>query len=471
VTTDWVLIRRAALELDERLRGARVLDAGMLPDGRTALALRTRAGAIALVVDLFGSPPLVTLEDADLPIAVEPGFVRKLATTLRGMTVTAVRSRRGDRVMRLEFGARSRFGVGDAMELVLELVPRFGNAVLIKRDVVVAAAKEFTLAENPARAIQAGQPYVPPPLQATIKPPLDSISDDAFPGPSVLDAFAELRAQKAGEREHRGAERRRHAIARRLTAREQKLRGELRALADKRREAESRDALRLEGENIFASLHELDEAQRAEAKERAAKLFARYKKLHASLAHVRTREDAVARMLEVVDVLHWEAERAADEDLGDVERAAAELEPRQSRAGRREDVKRRKRKPLEFRTEAGSRIVVGRSPAENADVTFRQARPDDLWFHAQGIPGAHVVLARDDRTTPPDEDIGVAAALAAFHSKARASGSVPVDYTLRKYVRKQQDAPPGMVWYTHPKTILAAPITEDDLRTLSNRRS
>ncbi|HKE36906.1 MAG TPA: NFACT RNA binding domain-containing protein, partial [Candidatus Baltobacteraceae bacterium] len=455
MTTDWVLIRRAALELDERLRGARVQDAGLLPDGRIALALRTRSGAIALVVDLFGSPPLVTLEDADLPIGVEPGFVRKLATTLRGMTVTAVRSRRGDRVMRLEFGTRSRFGVGDTVELILELVPRFGNAVLIKRDVVVAAAKEFTLAENPARAILAGQPYVLPPLPATIRPPLESVSDEAFSGPPVLQSFADLRAQKAGERAHRGAERRRQAIVRRLTAREQKLRAELRALEDKRREAESRDALREEGEGIFASLHELDEGQRAEAKERAAKLFARYKKLHASLEHIGLREDAVGRILDAVDVLRWEAERAADEDLDDVERAAGELEPRQSRARRTETVKRRKRKPLEFRTEAGSRIVVGRSPAENADVTFRQARPDDLWFHAQGIPGAHVVLARDDRSSPPEDDIGVAAALAAFHSKARASAKVPVDYTLRKYVRKQQDAPPGLVWYTHPKTILA----------------
>jgi len=308
-------------------------------------------------------------------------------------------------------------------------------------------------------------------MPATIRPPLESVSDEAFSGPPVLQSFADLRAQKAGERTHRGAERRRQAIVRRLTAREQKLRAELRALEDKRREAESRDVLREEGEGIFASLHELDEGQRADAKERAAKLFARYKKLHASLEHIRLREDAVGRTLDAVDVLRWEAERAADEDLDDVERAAGELEPRQSRARRTETVKRRKRKPLEFRTEAGSRIVVGRSPAENADVTFRQARPDDLWFHAQGIPGAHVVLARDDRSSPPEDDIGVAAALAAFHSKARASAKVPVDYTLRKYVRKQQDAPPGLVWYTHPKTILAEPITEDALRTLSNRRS
>jgi predicted ribosome quality control (RQC) complex YloA/Tae2 family protein len=467
MTTDWVMIRRAAQELDERLRGARLLDAGLLPDGRIALSLRARGGAITLVADLFGTPPLVTLEDADLPIAVEPGFVRKLATTLRGMTVTAVRSRQGDRVMRLEFGTRSRFGVGDAAELVLELVPRFGNAVLTKRGVIVAAAKEFTLAENPVRAILAGQPYVAPPPRASAPPAPEPGAGDG----SVLETFARMRAQRSEERDSRGAQRRRQSLTRRLEAREHKLRSELAALAAKRREAESRGELRDEGERIFASLHELDESERADAKERAAKLFARYKKLHASLAHVEVREAALARSLEAIDVLRWEAERAADEDLDDVERAAGELEPRRAQTREPQTVKRRKRKPLEFRTAAGSRIVVGRSPVENADVTFRMARPEDLWFHAQGIPGAHVVLARDDRSTPPGEDIDVAAALAAFHSKARASAKVPVDYTQRKYVRKQQNAPPGLVWYTHPKTILAEPITEDALRSLSSRRS
>lgn len=460
------MIGRAAAELNERLRGARVLDAGLLPDGRIALALHARGCAVTLVADLFGSPPLVTLEDGELPIAVEPGFVRKLVTTLRGMTVTAVRSRRGDRVMKLEFGTRSRFGVGDVAELVLELVPRFGNAVLVKRDVVVAAAKEFTLAENPARAIVAGQPYSPPPPRTTASPEPEDSSEG-----SVLELFARMRAPKAGEREHRGAERRRQALVRRLETRERKLRSELAALAGKRREAESRDTLRTEGEQIFASLHELDESVRPEAKERAGKLFARYKKLQASLAHIEAREAALAQMLEAVDVLQWEAGRAGDEDLDDVERAANELEPRRTQTREPQTIKRRKRKPLEFRTAAGSRIVVGRSPAENADVTFRQARPDDLWFHAQGMPGAHVVLARDDREAPPEDDIVIAASLAAFHSKGRAGTKVPIDYTQRKYVRKQHNAPPGLVWYTHPKTILAEPITEDAIRTLSSRRS
>ena len=82
-------------------------------------------------------------------------------------------------------------------------------------------------------------------------------------------------------------------------------------------------------------------------------------------------------------------------------------------------ARKRKRPMLELRTPRGSRIVVGRSPVENAELTFHVARPSDLWFHAQGVPGAHVILSRDDRGRVPEEDLHAAASLAAFYSKAR----------------------------------------------------
>jgi predicted ribosome quality control (RQC) complex YloA/Tae2 family protein len=203
-------------------------------------------------------------------------------------------------------------------------------------------------------------------------------------------------------------------------------------------------------------LHELDEPARESAKEAASGLFARYKKLGASLTHLETRERSLRSILDAIEQLRWEAERIDDSEIGDVEQAAAQLEPRASHAHAKAPH-RRKRAPLEVHTPSGSRIIVGRSPSENADLTFRVARPNDLWFHAQAIPGAHVILQRDDRDEPPAEDLERAASLAAYFSKARASSKVPVDYTLRKYVRAQRDAPPGLVWYTQPQTVIAEP--------------
>ncbi len=448
--TDASLIRRAAQELQARYRGAKVRDVGVLADGRIAVQMWTRGSSTLLCFDVFGSPPLVTIEDGELPIATEPGFVRALGAALRGTSLIDVQSRTGDRLLRVRFGTRSRFGVGDELFLVAELVPRFGNLLLVKRDAVVAALKEFSPADNPSRAIASGQPYVPPPLVER------SHSGDPVPeGASVLDAFKAARDQRAGTGERARTAARRAQLLKRVNARERKLRDEQSKLFQKRARAVEREALRDEGEAIFATLHELPESERDEAKERAATLFARYKKLAASLPHVETRLAHVERTLRAIEELRWEAERAEDRDLEDVERAVETLEGRP--AERQSQRKSRKRAPLEVRTPHGSRILIGRSPVENAELTFHVARPNDLWFHAQNIPGAHVILQRDDRTAPPVDDVERAASLAAFYSKAKSSAKVAIDYTERKHVRAQRDAPPGLVWYTNPRTLVVEP--------------
>ena len=285
---------------------------------------------------------------------------------------------------------------------------------------------------------------------------------------SLLDVFATVRGQNAARASSAGVERRRESLLKRLERRELKLFGERQALEGKQRAAQRRDELRAEGEGIFARLHELPEGERDEAKERAAKIFAQYRKLGKSLPHIAQRERVVAQTLDAVETLRWETQRARAEDIADVEAAVAELDPTPGRAI--VPVRKQKRRMLEVRTESGSRIVVGRSPLENAYITFRLARPNDVWFHVQGVPGAHVVLSRDDRSPPPAADLETAASLAAYHSKAQRSGSAAVDYTLRKHVRKQRDAPPGLVWYTHAETLLVRPKDaaelEEDKRTV-----
>ena len=142
------------------------------------------------------------------------------------------------------------------------------------------------------------------------------------------------------------------------------------------------------------------------------------------------------------------------ETLDDVAEAASRLERKKSAAPKAAPTK---RKPLDVRIADDARIYVGRSPKGNADLTFRLARPDDFWFHARETPGAHVVLHIDTAREPAPAELERAAELAAFHSKARASEKVVVDYTERKYVRRQQNAPPGLVWYTNARTLVVVP--------------
>jgi len=510
--TDWLLIRRAAAELQIRFAGARTRDVGRLPDGRTAIALWAKGSEALLCIDAFGSPPLVTIEAGELPIAIEPGFVRALGAALRGTSFLGAKARRGDRLVRLEFGSRSRFGVADGYALILELVPRFGNVVLVKchpeersvskDETVVAALREFSLAENGTRAILAGQPYQPPPLRdANAIPrailenydlgeaariverfgaetmPLDDVfvyrrggalvqahlvalprlaDADETREPSLLACFGEARTG-AGAAQAQKGDRRRAALQKRLRERERKTSGELDGIAEKRRRAADRDGIRAEGEAIFATLHDLaDEAAREDAKERASGLFARYRKLGASLPHLDERERHLREQLDAIRTLQWETERASEADLGDAIEAARGFDSRpQTRAAPRE--KKKRRAPLEYRMPSGSRIVVGRTPIENADVTFRIGRPDDLWFHVKDQPSAHVILQRDDRDEFGEADIEAAAALAAYHSKAKTSPKVTVDFTRRKYVRKRPAAAPGLVFYTNPKSVSVTP--------------
>ncbi len=108
-------------------------------------------------------------------------------------------------------------------------------------------------------------------------------------------------------------------------------------------------------------------------------------------------------------------------------------------------------------TSGGLEVRVGRGSKANDQLTFKHSAPNDVWLHARHAAGAHVVLRWSGKETPPARDLEQAAILAALHSKARTSGSVPVDWTRRKYVRKPRKAPPGSVQLDRAKTLFVEP--------------
>jgi predicted ribosome quality control (RQC) complex YloA/Tae2 family protein len=110
-----------------------------------------------------------------------------------------------------------------------------------------------------------------------------------------------------------------------------------------------------------------------------------------------------------------------------------------------------------YRSSGGIEIRVGRGAKRNDELTFRHARPNDVWLHARHAAGAHVVLRWAADETPPAKDLEEAAVLAALHSKARTSGSTPVDWTRRKYVRKSKGARSGIVTLERVRTVFVEP--------------
>ncbi len=113
--------------------------------------------------------------------------------------------------------------------------------------------------------------------------------------------------------------------------------------------------------------------------------------------------------------------------------------------------------PLHIRSENDWDIYVGKNNRQNDMLTFKLAEPHDLWFHTKDIPGSHVIIKIPHGKEVPYSTIKEAAILAARHSKAKHDTKVPVDYTLRKYVRKPKGAKPGFVLYDHHKNILVNP--------------
>ncbi|SDD41021.1 Rqc2 family fibronectin-binding protein [Sporomusa acidovorans] len=112
--------------------------------------------------------------------------------------------------------------------------------------------------------------------------------------------------------------------------------------------------------------------------------------------------------------------------------------------------------PLSGRTSDGFTVIIGKNNRQNDTVTFKQARPDDIWLHTKDIPGSHVILRSENREVSP-QAIKEAALLAAYYSKSRQSANVPVDYTKRRYVRKPAGTKPGFVIYDHQNTIYVTP--------------
>ena len=116
--------------------------------------------------------------------------------------------------------------------------------------------------------------------------------------------------------------------------------------------------------------------------------------------------------------------------------------------------------PLEFKSPEGFTILIGRNNKQNDMLTTKLAEKTDIWLHTKDITGSHVIIRAEGKTVP-DETIVYAARLAAFHSKAKKSSQVPVDYVPVKLVKKPAGSKPGMVIFTGNRTLYVTPLAPE----------
>ena|SRR5215208_6408177 len=118
---------------------------------------------------------------------------------------------------------------------------------------------------------------------------------------------------------------------------------------------------------------------------------------------------------------------------------------------------------IEYALPGGWTVLAGKTEADNDELSLRVAGPNDWWFHVRGMPGSHVVLRAQENIEPDRATMERAAAIAAYHSKARGGGIVPVSCTRARYVSKPRGAKPGTVTITKERVLKVRPGLPDGL--------
>ncbi|MEL7610031.1 MAG: NFACT RNA binding domain-containing protein [Bacillota bacterium] len=235
---------------------------------------------------------------------------------------------------------------------------------------------------------------------------------------------------------------------------------------------------RLMGELILASLHLIRKGakeavledyysdppqkrivpldERLSPADNAQKYYKKYQKLRAAREQAKTLlREAEEELLYLEGQLDNLEKCTTDAELDELR---AELEQEgylRPSAPRGKRQKTPPSKPLHYVSSDGLDIYVGKNNRQNDALTLSFASPEDLWLHAKGFAGSHVIVKKDGPIPP--STIEEAALLAAYYSRARGGALVPVDYTPRKYVKKPSGAKPGMVIYTTNRTAYVTP--------------
>jgi predicted ribosome quality control (RQC) complex YloA/Tae2 family protein len=210
----------------------------------------------------------------------------------------------------------------------------------------------------------------------------------------------------------------------------------------------------------YARYHKLQRAAQAIPPQIAANDLerTRVEQLQTDLALAETPAEIALVRAEVADAGYLRAARAAAKPAGGTKGGKSGKPAKGGKGGKPSQQRRAPDggAPLRRTSADGFTVLIGKNSRQNEEVTFAQASAGDLWLHARGVPGAHVIVKAGGRPVP-DATLREAAALAAYYSQARGSGSVPVDYTEQRYVRHLKGGGPGLVTYERERTLHAAP--------------
>ena len=259
-----------------------------------------------------------------------------------------------------------------------------------------------------------------------------------------------------------------------VTAESAKLTKKLAALEEDLVHAEDAEGQRMLADTLMANIYQLRKGQTnvelyniydgepvqiklnpvLSPTENAQAYYKRYNKFKRAQSEVRQQIQATESMLAYLATL--DASLLTATSKNEIEEIRQEMVAAGliKEFGKKKKTALQKSQPLHIKLRQGVDLYIGKNNKQNDYVTFTLGGPRDLWFHTKDIPGSHIIMKAAE---PSQEDILLAAELAAYFSKARHSSNVPVDCVERRYVKKPAGSKPGFVIFTNQKTYYTTP--------------
>lgn len=435
-------LARAEMAIDFRTHDSRYLFISIDPaDPRLYLVERRMRG----------------LEKQSSPLSQFGLVLRK---QLGGAILLAVAKDENERIVRFSFTAQDEIGNNRDRVLVAQLTGRAANLLLLDERGFILD----TLRSPRGDGQEIGDKYQPPPAQQTRSPSQPPFTRDSFPSLSAAadDYYRRLAAERAFASRAAAA----RARLRKEVAQREKLRRHLEN--DRAAHGDAEEHKRI-GDLLLANLTtaercgnivmltdyyaenspriELEIDLQTTLQEEAARRFARYTKAKRAAQEIEQRLRALDAELAALHAQQKEIEDtiAAGDEAALADSGQAGQQKALPSTGRRKETDAAVPGARRYRSSDGYEILVGRAARDNDQLTFRVARPHDLWLHAADYPGSHVIVRNPSRKEIPQRTIIEAAQLAAQFSQARRDAKVDVHYTPRKFLTKPKGAAPGLV--------------------------
>ncbi|MEB3011860.1 NFACT RNA binding domain-containing protein [Parvimonas sp. D2] len=204
-------------------------------------------------------------------------------------------------------------------------------------------------------------------------------------------------------------------------------------------------------ENIYDNMKEVEISldERKSPRENIEAYYKKYKKLKtadeiikAELQKIEEEMKYIKQILETIEII------TELNELSEIEEELISLG--YIRKSKKNKQKLEKSKPYIFETDSGALIYVGKNNLQNENLTLKFANKNDIFFHAQDVPGSHVILRGTNLT---EDDYKIAGFLAGYYSYFKNEGYANVDYTEKKHIRKAKGTGLGMVYYDNYKTL------------------